>query len=89
MIHLDEPNELHRAKRGAAILAVCIVQTMSESDPQFQDRFLERLSRAYYELKDGSDGDVIHDLELLTWAREYLTGFSKIAGQGKPFLNDG
>jgi hypothetical protein len=61
----DRTTELHRAKRGAAILATCIVQTLTESDPTFQDRFLERLSRAYRELKDNTDGDVIQEKELL------------------------
>jgi hypothetical protein len=82
----DRTTELHRAKRGAAILATCIVQTLTESDPTFQDRFLERLSRAYRELKDNTDGDVIQEMELLSWTRTYLTGFDLVSGQGEPFL---
>ena len=31
--------DLHRAKRGAAILATCIVKTLNDSDPTFQSRF--------------------------------------------------
>ncbi len=80
-------SDLHRAKRGTAILAACIVQTLNESDPSFQTRFLDRLSRAYYELRDNSEGDVIQELELLTWTRELLTGFNIISGPGKPFLD--
>jgi hypothetical protein len=82
----DNTTELHRAKRGAAILATCIVQTLNESDPTFKDRFLERLSRAYRELKDNTDGDVIQELELLSWTRTYLTGFDHATGQNEPFL---
>lgn len=78
--------DLHRAKRGTAILAACIVQTLMESDPTFQERFLEKLGKAYRELKDDSDGDVIQELELLRWTQELLTGFSQFTGQGKPFL---
>lgn len=83
-----QTTDLHRAKRGTAILAACIVQTLNESDPSFEERFLERLRRAYYELRDNTEGDVIQELELLSWTREYLTGFSNFTGQGQPFLAD-
>jgi hypothetical protein len=83
----DKTTDLHRAKNGVAILATCIVQTLNESDPTFQDRFLDRLSRTYRELKDDTDGDVIQELELLSWTRSYLTGFDHINGQRKPFLS--
>lgn len=63
---------------------------MNESDPSFQERFLERLSAAYRLLKDNDDGqwngDVIQELELLSWTREFLTGFSFIKGQGANLL---
>jgi len=79
--------ELHRAKRGAAILATCIVQTLNETDPTFQGRFLNRLHRAYCELKDNTDGkDVIEGLELLCWTSTYLTGWDEVTGQREPFL---
>jgi hypothetical protein len=48
---MTEKTPLHRAKNGVAILATCTVQTLNESDPTFQDRFLERLATAYRELK--------------------------------------
>jgi hypothetical protein len=82
----NKTTDLHRAKSGVAMLAACIVQTLNESDPTFQDRFLERLSRAYRELKDNSEGDVIQEMELLAWTRTLLTGFDHINGQGEPFL---
>jgi hypothetical protein len=81
-------SDLHRTKRGVAALATCIVQTLNETDPTFQERFLARLGEAYSEFKDNTDGDTIQELELFTWTREYLTGFSMITGQGKPFLGD-
>ena len=89
----DEPeakktNDLHQARSATAILATCIVQTLNESDPSFQDRFLKRLAQAYSEVRDNSEGDVIQELELLSWTRELLTGFSFVSGQGKPFLGD-
>lgn len=83
----DKRPPLHRAKIGTAILATCLVQTLNETDPTFQERFLKKLSEAYYELRDNTEGDVIEQMELLSWTREFLTGFSQIAGQGKPFLS--
>jgi hypothetical protein len=47
---------------------------------------LDRLSEAYAEVKDNWEGDVIQELELLAWTREYLTGFSPHSGPGEPFL---
>ena len=79
-------SDLHRAKRGVAMLAICIVKTLNDSDPTFQSRFLDWLGRAYSELKNNSDGDVVQEMELLSWTRSYLTGFDFITGQGKPFL---
>ncbi len=80
-------SDLHRAKRGTAVLAVCIVQTLNESDPTFQERFLARLGEAYYEIRDNWEGvDLRQELELLQWTRALLTGFDMIEGQGDPFL---
>lgn len=84
----DKRSDLHRAKVGVSILTTCLVQTINETDPTFQERFLKKLSDAYYELRDNTDGDVIEQLELLNWTREFLTGFSLFTGQGKPFLSE-
>jgi len=80
-------SDLHRAKRGVAALVACLVQTVNETDSSFEGRFLERLSR-YGEFKDNTDGDVRQEMELLSWTREYLTGWNTITGQGKRFLED-
>ena len=80
--------DLDHLKRGTAVLAACIVQTLNESDPSFQTRFLERLSEAYYELRDNTDGEVRQELELVAWTRSFLTGFDIIGGQGEPFLTN-
>lgn len=80
--------DLDHLKKATAVLAACVVQTLDESDPSFEGRFLERLERAYRELKDNTDGDVQHEMELLSWTRSLLTGFSHIDGQGAPFLKD-
>lgn len=85
---MDKTTELHRAKRGAAALTACVVQTLNESDPTFRERFLENLGRVYSEFRDNTDGDVIQELELFQWTREYLTGWSKFTGQGKPLLGE-
>ncbi|MEF3132997.1 hypothetical protein OS035_16175 [Rhizobium sp. 268] len=84
----DNRTDLHRAKVGVSILATCIVQTLSESDPTFTDRFLKKLRDAYYELRDNAEGDVKEQMELLDWTRSFLTGFDQISGQGKPFLSE-
>ena len=80
--------DLDHLKKGAAVLAACVVQTLNESDPSFQKRFLDRLERAYRELKDNTEGPVQHEMELLSWTSGLLTGFSFVEGQGKPFLEN-
>ena len=80
--------DLDHLKKATSVLAACVVQTLDESDPSFERRFLERLERAYRELKDNTDGDVQHEMELLSWTRSLLTGFSHATGQGAPFLKD-
>lgn len=84
----DQLSDLHLTKRGVAILATCIVQTLDESDPTYQERFLKKLKAAYHEVRDNSEHDDIPTLELLAWTRSFLTGFSHTEGQQKPFLDD-
>jgi hypothetical protein len=80
-------DDLFHAKRGVAALAACVVQTLNESDPTFQERFVKRLEKAYDHFRY-QEGDTNHELELLSWTRELLTGFNFSTGQGKPFLED-
>jgi len=80
--------DLDHLKKATAVLTACVVQTLNESDPSFETRFLDRLGRAYRELKDNTDGEVLHEMELLAWTRTLLTGFDHIGGQGEPFLKD-
>ena len=83
---MHELSDLHRAKRGVAILATCIVETLNESDPTFKDRFLTTLERAYRKLKDDSEGDVSEEMSLVLWTHEHLTGWNAVTGRGKPFF---
>ena len=84
----DQISDLHRAKRGVAVLVACVVRTMRGSDPHAQERFLDFLGQAYAIVRDDWEGDVIQELELLTWTREYLTGESWLRGQEEPLLPD-
>jgi hypothetical protein len=79
-------DDLFRAKRGVAAMFACLVQTINETDPSFQERFSAKLVEGYREFKDHTEGDVTQELELFSWTREYLTGWNMITGQGKPFL---
>jgi hypothetical protein len=89
-----QEDDLWQIKTGAAALAVCLVRTLEKSDPDFQDKFLENLDRAYYHFRDnnpatradGSPREVLNLLEMLAWTRELLTGWSNVSGQNEPFL---
>ena len=86
---VTEPkDDLFHAQTGLAALVTCVVQTLNESDPSFQQRFLDRLERAYLRFRDNTKGPVAQELELLSSTRQLLTGWNPIRGQGKPFLQD-
>jgi hypothetical protein len=69
------PDELRQIKRGMAALTACAVGAF---DPAYRKRFLTNLDQAYNRLRDNPVGEGHHDLELLSWTREMLTG------QGEP-----
>jgi hypothetical protein len=87
---LVQTDDLFRAKRGVAVLVACIAQTLNESDPTFEERFVKKLDAAYSEVREHSSaelpGDPIHEMELISWVRELLTGWCLSTGQGKKFL---
>ena len=60
-----------QTRLGLAALAACIVQTLDESDPGFQDRFQENLARAYDKLRD-AEPDWTGSMEMLAWTRDLL-----------------
>ncbi|MCH2394321.1 hypothetical protein [Oceanibaculum sp.] len=70
-------------RQAVSLLAACIVTTMNETDPSFQERFLKRLDEAYARKRHEFGTE---DLEVLSWTREILTGFTTSAGQGQPFF---
>lgn len=78
-------DDLKGAKSGTAVLVAVLVQTLNETDPTFKERFLEKLAQAYTERRDEGD---ISELEFLSWARELVSGFNFVSGQGNPFLED-
>ncbi|AEG52561.1 hypothetical protein [Sinorhizobium meliloti] len=84
----DKRSDLHRAKLGMAMVSACLVQTLNETDPTFQQRFLKRMEAAYREMKDNTGGDVKEQLEALSWTMELLTGWDPIGGRQEPFLAD-
>jgi hypothetical protein len=84
----DKRSDLHRAKLGMTMVSACLVQTLNETDPTFQNRFLKRMEAAYRELKDNTDGDVKEQMEALSWTMELLTGWDPIGGRQSSFLAD-
>lgn len=87
-------DEEWNVRAGAAALATCLVKTLEQTDPTFQERFLKNLEEAYYHFKDdseakGADGKprpVTGALEILSWTREMLTGWNPVTGEGKPLI---
>ena len=76
-----EADSLHQAKLAAAALGACIVQTLNESDPSFEARFLDRLGREYEKYRNNSDTDPVHVLDVIHWTGELLKGWNPIPEQ--------
>lgn len=76
-----QTDDLHQAKLAAAALAACIVQTLNESDPTFEGRFLDRLGREYEKYRDNSDADPVHVLDVIHWTGELLKGWNPVPKQ--------
>lgn len=87
-----ELGEFGRLKRGTAAITACLVKTLNESDPTFQDRFLGHLETAYRKFKNQegpfTQGELgkLTELELISWVTEMITGQSFGVGQKEPFL---
>ena len=80
--------DLREIARGTSVLIACMAQTLNETDPTFEQRYLDRVARAYGELRDNSDVDEGLAFSMLRHVRSLLTGFDIQSGQGKPFLGD-
>lgn len=78
------PTAIDDTKLGVAALVTALVHTLNETDPSFQARFLERLAQAGYSRKNAERPSEIDESELYSWTTEFITGFSRITGQGDP-----
>jgi hypothetical protein len=78
-------DSIQNVKKATAILIACVVDAMTETDPNFKDRFLANLGQSYLKIRD--DTDDLNALELLNWTRSMITGFDYVDGQKQPFLN--
>ena len=76
-----QTDDLHQAKLAAAALAACIVQTLNESDPTFERRFLDRLGGEYEKYRNNSDADPVHVLDVIHWTGELLKGWDPVPKQ--------
>jgi hypothetical protein len=83
-----QTDDLHQAKLAAAALDACIVQTLNESDPTFEPRFLDRLGREYEKYRNNSDADPVHVLDAIHWTGELLKGWNPVPKQAAPRMRE-
>lgn len=77
--------DLEGAMSGTAFLIAAITEAMNETDPTFKDRFVKKLDLASARRRDVANQN---ELEVLSWARELVTGFTFSSGKGEPFLKE-
>ena len=63
-------DDLTQIKLATAYLAASIIQTLSKSEPDFQQRCEMTLGNAYWTLRD--EGGTNAGLDLLMWTKEIL-----------------
>jgi hypothetical protein len=77
---LTEQTELSQLKQAVAILITCIVDALTDANPTFKGRFLINLDEAYAQVREAGgtamNPKAMHDLEVLSWTREMVTGWS-------------
>jgi hypothetical protein len=81
---MQTEDPIQNVKKATAILITCLVEAMTEIDPNLKDRFLANLSDSYGKIRN--DTDDLNALELLNWTRSMITGFDHVDGQQQPFL---
>jgi hypothetical protein len=90
---LSELTELNQVKQAVAVISTCIADALAEINPAFKNQFVANLDRAYTTLRDkggtGMNPTAVHDLELISWTRMMVTGFSVSTDQGKTFFEEG
>jgi hypothetical protein len=69
----DKHDDLFHTRRGVAVLIASLVQTLGESAPTFQDRYLKKLEKWYHDFRDGP-AESIPEMELLSWTQEIVKG---------------
>jgi hypothetical protein len=82
---MQTEDPIQNVKKATAILITCLVDAMTETDPNFKDRFLANLGHSYGKIRN--DTHDLNALELLNWTRSMITGFDHTEGQQQPFLN--
>lgn len=83
-----KPENVRQVKIGMATLATCIIKSLSERDPEIEQRFVGLLDKAYDNYRTCSDADPQHVLEVIHWTREMLKGWNPVPGRADPVLGE-
>lgn len=62
--------EIDQTKSATAALVACIVQTLNESDPTFQERFQAKVARWYDAMSERGES---HSMETVSWVFDALS----------------
>ena len=81
-------DNVRQMKIALATLAASVVETLSEKDAGFQQRFLARLDKAHENYRNNSDADPQHVLEVIHWTGEMLRGWNPVPGSDKSIFGE-
>ena len=76
--------ELDNVKKATAMMFAAIIDTLVGTDSPQAKVFDQKLDQIYHHIRD--DTDDLNALELLSWTRNMITGFSRVDGQGAPLM---
>ncbi|WP_050630508.1 hypothetical protein [Bradyrhizobium viridifuturi] len=76
--------ELDNVKKATAMMIAALVDTLVGTDSKQAEIFVSNIDKLYARIRNESDD--LNALELLTWTRTMITGFSFTEGQGTPLM---
>jgi hypothetical protein len=86
-----ELSEMDQLKQGIAIIFAAFDKALADTSPTFRSLLEIYLDEAYAKVQQegctAMNPKAMHDLELISWTREMVTGQSVSKGQGKPFFD--
>lgn len=76
----------HDCGGAIALITAIFVEALEETDPEFRARFIRKMDDAYSRVRHDASRISERDLEVVSWCRQAVSGWSPVDGQEEPLL---